>query len=309
MSVKLEVGKWYKSKSYTVLNGELVQKLPHDKEWGDECFYVPSLGVMQSLTNGDFTGPYTIEPGDVVKPKPAGDKCWEERGGHPCMNEVQAYGEFIADGSAAQGFGPADRSWGVQISCLILLKKGAKAPAQDFQVGDEVMPDGWGCPLLVSGVGDMYINLMNSSGCHIGLWKREHLKLIRRAGEKAETNKAAGVGPTEPTSESPNKGNVSSSPAAPLNPRVLPSHSGSELLWPDVKPGALLDTLPMDMSTKEDDKAVEYSGVLSSLTGTILDSLDSLNKNIGNIHNADRERIRKIIPEIERKLTQLKGRL
>ena len=288
MSVKLGVGAWYKAP-----NGYYVQY----ERWGRDCigydnhlFYDPTIGINSW---GEEYWPqiaaqtYHIEPGDRVRPKPAGDKCWEKYGRRP---EVIAYGEFVVEdmGSCGKRPGPKDQDWGVNVECLILLEKGAKAPAQDFQVGDE--PAG-------------------------------NFKLIRRAGEI----KAAGDDTESKPHYCPKCGQEfyrgkddplicvdcfnREQTKGKLNPRVLPSVSGSELLWPDVRPGIELDKLPEDKSTIEDRDANAWSTQTVSTAKAVLNFLCSVETNLGKTNNADRERIRKIIPEIERKLTQLKGRL
>lgn len=66
--------------------------------------------------------------------------------------------------------------------------------------------------------------------------KAVEVEFCHNTGLFKQVNRAAGVGPTEPTSGVLNKGTISASPAAPkLNPATLPSLSGSELVWPDVK--------------------------------------------------------------------------
>lgn len=134
-------------------------------------------------------------------------------------------------------------------------------------------------------------------------------------GAKAPANKAAGAS-TEDASDKPTSpcgvgfrpdSGVTATPAAPLNPRVLPSVSGSELLWPDVRPGIELDKLPEDCMTKLDYQCMEDANFEMKDMERIHEILCDFD--IQFMSNSDRERIRKIIPEIERKLTQLKGRL
>lgn len=268
-TVKLEVGAWYKcQKRFIQLAG-----LPGgDKDYPlDWIFYDPPQNhgdntkhlMGEAYIELNLSGPHHIEPGDVVKPKPAGDKCWD----------VEMYGtqhlhrESIAHKVWNDGMGNPwvetdsddNHRIGIPLSCLILVRKAEKAqpqPETDFQVGDEVEFLGFNYgdkKLWVDiTIGRRYVLDYTHSG-EVGFnddrgqprsRPSSEVKLIRRAGEKAETNKAAGgaklsTAGADTPGDMPHVGASSGisapPPAAPLNPRVLPSVSGSELVWPDVK--------------------------------------------------------------------------
>lgn len=330
-TVKLEVGAWY---------GVLIRdRVEFGQRVDKDRYYFPDCAEIQNFKDSMVSGPYQIEPGDRVKPKPAGDKCWEakvdELGGVSYGRGAE--GEFVvkeirrANTSKAFTSDHPDKPEGIYLSCLILLEKAAKALARDFQVGDEVEYASH-CSLagqrrVVVGFGErgfILLGRMNGGG-DCGMAEKYHLKLIRRAGENEEGQKCPQC--KDDTESKPhycpkcgqefyrgkddplicvdcfNRGQTKGK----LNPATLPSLLGGEQTWPDVKPGALLDTLPMNMHTTEDELVARDSDYQVCRMGDALGCIENIE--LGIVNNSDRERIRKIIPEIERKLTQLKGRL
>lgn len=301
--MSVELG-WYQS-----IESDFLFEVISDSEyvdWDDGYHHINSRDTVLCFANKDKYRKVFIAPGDVVKPKPAGDKCWDTE--WDCLkwkDDIEGIVGHIRDctvsGMPTAFFGGKREN--LPISCLILLEKGAKDKARDFQVGDEVEYASH-CALagqrrMISGFGERgLIHLDRMSGGHCGMAEKSNLKLIRRAGEKA-------VMPGQTAAHDERL--ITHITQKPLNPRVLPSHSGSELLWPDVKAGIELDKLPMDKHTTEDELVARDSDYQVCRMGDALGCIENIE--LGIVNNSDRERIRKIIPEIERKLTQLKGRL
>lgn len=101
-------------------------------------------------------------------------------------------------------------------------------------------------------------------------------------------------------------------PAAPtLHPATLPCANGKGTLdWPDTKPCLGLDALPEDLSTAGDVEAKWSAEQQDNRVGFVLTYLKEINRaGFNYVSNSDRAKIAGTIPQIERELAKLKGRV